>query len=80
MKLRNTLIALVAGSLLTVGVAFAAADAKVVAKAANCCANAAKDGKTCSHECCVKAAKDGNNCTTCAGAGKIADNPKPAKK
>lgn len=63
-----------------VGGAFAAADAKAVAKPAACCAKSAKDGKACGHECCVKAAKEGNNCTTCAGAGKIADNPKPATK
>ena len=46
MKLRNAIAALVAGSLLTAGVMFAG-DAKAdVAKAANCCVKAAKDGKT----------------------------------
>lgn len=69
MKLRNSIVALFVGSMLTVGVAFAA-DAKAEAKVANCCAKAAKDGKACTHECCIKAAKEGNNCTTCGGSGK----------
>jgi hypothetical protein len=67
MKLRNTITAIIVGSLLTAGFAFAA---EAAAKAAACCTKATKDGKPCTHECCVKAAKDGNNCTTCGGSGK----------
>ncbi len=79
MKLRNTIVALVAGALLTAGVAFAA-DTKTEAKAAKCCAKAAADGKTCTHECCIAAAKDGKNCEKCGGAGKIEAHHADAKK
>ena len=81
MKLRNTLVALIAGSLLTVGSAFAAAETKAAAaKAAKCCATAAKDGKSCAHECCIAAAKEGKNCEKCGGAGKIETAKAEAKK
>jgi len=72
MKIQKTLLALVIGSALAVGAAFAA-DAKKDAapKTAACCAKAAKDGKACGHECCVKAAKDSKNCEKCGGAGAI---------
>jgi len=80
MKLRNTLLALVAGSLLMLGASFAA-DAKTdAAKVANCCAKAAKDGKTCAHECCIAAAKEGKNCEKCGGSGKIETQKADAKK
>lgn len=42
------------------------------AKAAKCCAAAAKDGKSCSHGCCVEAAKAGQNCAKCGGSGEMA--------
>jgi len=80
MKLRNTLIALVASSLLTAGVAFAADTKADVAKVANCCAKAAKDNKTCTHECCIAAAKEGKNCEKCGGSGKIEAHKAEAKK
>lgn len=70
MKLNKTLTALVIGSLLAVGYAFAAETAKE-AKSANCCVKAEKDGKACGHECCVAAAKEGKNCEKCGGSGKI---------
>ena len=80
MKLRNTLIALVAGAFLTVGVAFAADTKTETAKVANCCAKAAKDGKTCTHECCIAAAKEGKNCEKCGGSGKMETKKADAKK
>ncbi len=80
MKLRNTLIALVAGSLLTLGTAFAADTKTDAAKVANCCAKAAKDGKACGHECCIAAAKDGKNCEKCGGSGKLEVKKADAKK
>jgi len=75
MKIHKTLLALVVGSVLSLGIAYAA-DAKKDAaapasKVAGCCEKAAKDNKTCTHECCVKAAKAGNNCETCKGSGPI---------
>jgi hypothetical protein len=80
MKLRNAIAALVAGSLLTAGVMFAG-DAKAdVAKAANCCVKAAKDGKTCTHACCIAAAKEGKNCEKCGGWGKLEPHKDEAKK
>lgn len=36
-------------------------------KPAKCCAKAAADGKSCTHECCAAAAKDGKNCEKCGG-------------
>ena len=42
------------------------------AKPATCCANAAKDGKSCAHGCCVEAAKAGQNCAKCGGSGAMA--------
>ena len=80
MKLKNTLVALIIGSLLTAGLVFAADAKKDDAHAAKCCAKADKDGKACDHECCAAAAKDGKNCEKCGGAGKIADNKKPEAK
>jgi 6-phosphofructokinase len=80
MKIRNTLIALVAGFALTAGVAFAS-DAKAEAsKVANCCAKAAKDHKACDHPCCVAAAKEGKNCEKCGGSGKIEAQKAESKK
>lgn len=82
MKSSKTLVALLVAPLFAVALAFAA-DAKKdavpapVAKAADCCATAAKDGKTCTHACCIEAAKKGLNCTTCGGSGAVA---KPAEK
>ncbi len=73
MKIHNTLLALVVGSVLAVGISFAA-DAKkdaAASKTAGCCTKAAKDGKACGHACCVTAAKDSKNCTKCGGAGAI---------
>jgi len=79
MKLKNTLVALIVGSLLTAGVAFGASEPAKEAKAAACCAKAVKDGKTCTHECCIAAAKAGMNCEKCGGSGK-AEVKKPATK
>ena len=73
--MKKSLVALVIGSFVIAGLAFAAD--KVESKVAGCCAKAAKEGKTCSHECCVAAAKEGNNCTKCKGSGPLA---KPAAK
>ncbi len=75
MKIHKTLLALVVGSVLAVGISFAA-DAKKDAaapasKTAGCCVKAAKDSKACGHACCVTAAKDSKNCTKCGGAGAI---------
>jgi hypothetical protein len=69
MKSSKTLLAIVALSFAAAGFAFAADKAEN--KAGKCCANAAKEGKACSHGCCVEAAKAGNNCTKCGGSGKI---------
>ncbi|MFA6961561.1 MAG: hypothetical protein WC205_12470 [Opitutaceae bacterium] len=45
-----------------------AEDAKPAAdKPAKCCAKAAADGKTCTHDCCAEAAKDGKKCEKCGG-------------
>jgi hypothetical protein len=44
-----------------------AEDEKPAGKPAKCCAKAAADGKTCTHECCEAAAKDGKNCEKCGG-------------
>lgn len=73
------IIATLAAPLFVAGLAFAAADAKSEAKAAACCATAAKDGKTCAHACCVTATKAGNNCTTCGGVGALAKKEAPKK-
>lgn len=75
MKIHKTLLALVIGSVLSLGIAYAA-DAKKDAaapasKVAGCCAKSAKDGKACEHPCCVSAAKAGNNCEKCKGSGPI---------
>jgi hypothetical protein len=73
MKIHKALLALAIGSVLALGVSFAA-DAKKdapAAKVAGCCAKAAKDGKACGHECCIAAAKAGKNCEKCGGAGAI---------
>lgn len=81
MKLQKTFVTLIVGSLLTIGIAFAA-DAKkeeAAPKAAKCCVTAAKDGKVCEHACCVAAAKEGKNCEKCGGSGKI-EAKKPAPK
>lgn len=83
MKLQKTIASVIAGSFLLAGLAFAAPDAKPAAAeahASKCCAKAAKDGKTCTHECCAAAAKEGKNCEKCGGAGKIADNKKAEAK
>ena len=81
MKLKKTIAALLVGALLTAGLAFAAeAKKEVAAKAAACCATAAKDGKTCGHECCIAAAKAGNNCEKCGGSGKAEVKKADAKK
>lgn len=74
-KSSKFLAAFAAMSLLAAGALFAADESKP----GKCCANAAKDGKTCAHPCCVDAAKAGNNCTKCGGSGKIA-KPADAKK
>ena len=79
MKIKNTLVALIVGALLSAGVAFAAAEPAKEAKAAACCAKAAKDNVACSHACCIEAAKAGNNCEKCGGSGK-AEVKKPATK
>ena len=79
MKLQKTIIALAVGSLLSVGVAIAGDAKNDAAKAAKCCAKAAKDGKTCTHECCIAAAKDGKNCEKCGGSGAL-ETPKPETK
>jgi predicted nucleic acid binding AN1-type Zn finger protein len=68
MKLKKTIAAVVIGSFLAVGLAFAA-EGKKEAKVAGCCAKASKDGKACTHECCVTASKAGKNCEKCGGAG-----------
>jgi hypothetical protein len=78
MKLKNTIAAFVAVSLLAAGVAFAA-EGKKEAKVAGCCAKAAKDGKACGHECCVAAAKAGKNCEKCGGSGDLAKKPEAKK-
>ena len=73
MKIHKALLAFVIGSVLSLGLA-TAADAKKAGtepKVANCCAKAAKDGKTCTHECCITAAKAGKNCEKCGGAGAV---------
>ena len=70
MKSPKSIIALIAMSLATAGFVFAA-EGKTENKPGKCCAAAAKDGKTCTHECCVAAAKEGNNCAKCGGSGKI---------
>jgi hypothetical protein len=67
-KISNSILALAVASLFAAGAMFAADTEN---KTANCCATAAKDGKTCTHACCVEAAKEGNNCTKCKGSGKI---------
>ncbi len=71
MKSSKILAALVAASVLAVGLAFAADTKAPAAKVAGCCAKAQADGKACSHGCCVEAAKGGDNCTKCGGAGKV---------
>ena len=74
MKNLKTLLALAAVSLFAAGFVYAE-DKKETAsesKAANCCAKAAKDGKSCSHGCCVDAAKAGQNCAKCGGSGAMA--------
>lgn len=81
MKIQKTLLALVIGSVLSLGFAYAAdakKDAAPAAKVAGCCAKAAKDGAACGHACCVAAAKEGKNCEKCGGAGAI--EKKEAKK
>ena len=74
--MKKSIVALIVGSMLAAGALFAA-EGKEKAKAAGCCAKAAKEGGTCKHECCVAAAKEGNNCTKCKGSGPLA---KPAAK
>ena len=54
-KSSRSFIALAVASLFAAGAMFAA-DSKV----AGCCANAAKDGKTCTHACCIEATKAGD--------------------
>lgn len=67
------ILTLVLVSLFAVGAAFADdKPASAEAKPANCCANAAKDGKDCTHGCCVEAAKAGKNCEKCGGSGAAA--------
>ena len=68
--MKKSIVALIVGSMLAAGALFAA-EGKEKAKAAGCCAKAAKDGKTCTHECCVAAAKDGKNCEKCGGSGAL---------
>ena len=80
MKLRHTLIALAAGTLLTMCIAFAADTKTDAAKPAKCCVAAAKDGKACTHECCIAAAKEGKNCEKCGGSGKAEAHKDEAKK
>jgi hypothetical protein len=74
MKSLRTLRLIAVVSFASLGLAFAAEAKKdaPAAKTANCCARAAKDGKTCTHECCVTAAKEGKNCATCGGSGEVA--------
>jgi hypothetical protein len=73
MKFKNTLLAIVVASFLTAGLSFAAdaQPAAPAAKVAGCCAKAAKDHKTCTHECCVAANKAGKNCEKCGGSGAL---------
>ena len=79
MKLKNTIVALIVGSLLTAGLALAV-EAPKEAKVAACCAKAVKENKACDHACCIKAAKEGMNCTTCGGSGKAeVKKPEPKK-
>lgn len=75
MKIHKALLAVVLGSFLAAGLAFAA-DAKKGAaapasKVAGCCAKAAKDSKACGHACCVTSSKESKNCEKCGGAGAI---------
>ena len=67
----KSIIALAVFSLCAINSTFAADEKKAASesKPAKCCAEAAKDGKACSHGCCVDAAKDGKNCTECGGSG-----------
>lgn len=70
MKLPKVLLALIAASFLTAGLA--AADDKpqtAEAKKAGCCVKAEKDGKACGHACCVEAMEAGKNCEKCGGSG-----------
>jgi hypothetical protein len=74
MKIHKALLAFALGSVLAVGLSFAAdakKDAAPASKTAGCCAKAAKDGKSCDHPCCVTSAKAGNNCEKCKGSGPI---------
>jgi hypothetical protein len=77
MKLKKTIVALIVGSILSAGLAFAAE--KAAAKEAGCCAKASKDGKACTHGCCVEAAKAGKNCEKCGSAGELAKKPEAKK-
>ena len=55
-------------------------ETKPAGKPARCCAKAAAEGKTCSHDCCAEAAKDGKNCEKCGGKNEPkADAPKSEK-
>ncbi|MBI5771124.1 MAG: hypothetical protein HZA93_25335 [Verrucomicrobia bacterium] len=78
MKLKKTIVALIIGSFLAAGLAFAA-EGKKEAKVAGCCAKASKDGKACGHECCVTAAKAGKNCEKCGGSGALAKKAEAKK-
>lgn len=79
MKLRKTVTALLASSLLFAGSIFAADAAKETPKETKipgtpgkCCVKAAAADKTCAHPCCVEAAKANKNCEKCGGT-----NPAP---
>ena len=67
----KSIIALAVFSLCAASLSFAADDKKPESKPAKCCAEAAKEGKACTHGCCVDAAKEGKNCTECGGTGNI---------
>ncbi len=83
MKTSKSLLAIFAGSLFAVSLAFAANEPKKDAAAASvtapCCVKAQADSKACTHGCCVEAAKAGDNCSKCKGSGKIAKKAAPAK-
>lgn len=72
MKSLKKLTAVAVLALFAAGFVYAEDKKDSEAKAAKCCAAAAKDGKSCSHGCCVDAAKAGQNCTKCGGSGEMA--------